>query len=171
MTDDQLRKIFDRIKLTNFKTVNTTVSSASCLLSIWTKILSQTEHNQRLILNPSWQGASQDLADSEQEVFVQQQATERREQEEHERRVAAARKAEDDERRRADTAEKIPKGMPRGRGKPLGRGGATNSVANTSYVGVGGQGALRGTARGSSTGRRTSGIGRGISSGRGRSRG
>jgi hypothetical protein len=160
---------FDTKELTTFQTVNTTVASASSLLSTWTKILSQTEHNQRLILNPSWHGASQDLADAEQETLMKQQAAERKDYEEQERRLAVARKTEDDERRRAEAAARVPRGSSRGRGRGLGRGGGTASTSNTSYVGVGGQGGTRGATRGSSTARRTtSGIGRGIGSVRGR---
>ena len=158
--------------LTTVQAVNTTVSSASALLSTWTKILSQTEHNQRLILNPSWQGANQDLADAEQEIYIKQQAAERREYEEQERRAAAAREAEEHERRTAEAATRVLRRPSRGRARGLGRAGGSNPVSNTSYVGVGGQGGVRGTARASSMARRTtSGIGRGVGSVRGRSRG
>ncbi|KAJ5239778.1 Tic20-like protein [Penicillium chermesinum] len=85
---------------TYMKTVSNTVTSASTLLNTWTKILSQTEHNQRLILNPKWQGATQDVADMEQEAIQKQQAAERRELALQQQREAAARKAEEDERRR-----------------------------------------------------------------------
>ena len=64
------------------QTVNNTVSATSQLLNTWTRILSQTEHNQRLILDPSWQGASQDIADIEEEAQSKQYAAEREEQEE-----------------------------------------------------------------------------------------
>ncbi|KAL9092592.1 MAG: hypothetical protein Q9165_004396 [Trypethelium subeluteriae] len=83
----------------NMDTVTRTVHNASTLLNTWTRILSQTEHNQRLILNPAWQGAAQDLADVENEAVLRQQATERREMEEQQRRAAAMRKAEEDQRR------------------------------------------------------------------------
>ncbi|KAJ5132762.1 hypothetical protein N7448_006920 [Penicillium atrosanguineum] len=85
----------------NMATVSNTVTSASTLLNTWTRILSQTEHNQRLILNPNWQGATQDVADNENEAIQRQQAAERREQALQQQREAAARKAEEDERRRA----------------------------------------------------------------------
>lgn len=153
------------------QTFKTIVSSALSLLSIWTKILSQTEHNQRLILNRDWQGASQDLMAAEQETLLKQQAAERRQNEEEERRAAAARKAEEDECRRAEAATRVPKGTSRGRGRGFGRAGGTNALSSTSYVGVGGQGGRRGVGRGSSTARRTtSGIGRGTASVRGKSR-
>ncbi|EKG20218.1 DASH complex subunit Duo1 [Macrophomina phaseolina MS6] len=81
----------------NMHTVNRTVNSASTLLHTWTRILSTTEHNQRLILDPNWQGATQDLAEIEADTIAQQRAVERREREEQARREAALRKAEEDE--------------------------------------------------------------------------
>ncbi|KAI9794302.1 MAG: hypothetical protein M1835_006690 [Candelina submexicana] len=159
----------DRAK-ENMETVSRTVNSASTLLNTWIRILSQTEHNQRLILNPSWQGASQDVEDLENESILKQQATERREAEERQRREAAARKAEDDERRRAESAASRGSRGTRGRGRGAGRGTSSGSAG---YVGVGGQGGVRGSGRGSSSalGRAGSGIGRGSSVTRGRGRG
>ncbi|KAI7241985.1 hypothetical protein KC330_g358 [Hortaea werneckii] len=55
----------------NMGTVQRTVENASTLLATWTRILSQTEHNQRLILNPQWQGATQDVEDIESEELRQ----------------------------------------------------------------------------------------------------
>ncbi|OOF96582.1 hypothetical protein ASPCADRAFT_129661 [Aspergillus carbonarius ITEM 5010] len=85
----------------NMDTVSRTLDSASTLLNTWTRILSQTEHNQRLILNPNWQGAVQDVAEMENEELLRQQAAERRERELQQQREAAARKAEEDQRKRA----------------------------------------------------------------------
>ncbi|KAH2548694.1 hypothetical protein KXW12_004715 [Aspergillus fumigatus] len=85
----------------NMDTVARTVDSASTLLNTWTRILSQTEHNQRLILNTNWQGALQDIADMENEELLRQQAAERRERELQQQREAAARKAEEEEKKRA----------------------------------------------------------------------
>lgn len=150
----------------NMNTVSRTVHNASTLLQTWTRILSQTEHNQRLILNRSWQGATQDLADIENESIQRQHAAERREIEEQARREAAARKAEAEERRRQEAAAKPgTKGRGRGRGT---RGGSV-TASSSGYVSVGGQGG-RGAARGGSTAgsRGGSGIGRGL---RGRGRG
>ncbi|KAI9704237.1 MAG: hypothetical protein M1836_007098 [Candelina mexicana] len=159
----------DRAK-ENMETVSRTVNSTSTLLNTWIRILSQTEHNQRLILNPSWQGASQDVEDLENESVLKQQAMERREAEERQRREAATKKAEDDERRRAESAASRGSRGTRGRGRGAGRG--TSSVG-AGYVGVGGQGGVRGSGRGSSSalGRAGSGIGRGSSVTRGRGRG
>ncbi|PBP25447.1 hypothetical protein BUE80_DR003861 [Diplocarpon rosae] len=84
----------------NMDKVSRTVTSASTLLNTWTRILSQTEHNQRLILNPNWQGASQDVADMENEVVMKAQAAERRAAEEEKRKEDARRRAEDEERQR-----------------------------------------------------------------------
>ncbi|KKK16317.1 hypothetical protein ARAM_001768 [Aspergillus rambellii] len=85
------------------QTVSRTVNSASTLLNTWTRILSQTEHNQRLILNSNWQGAVQDVADMENEELLKQQAAERRERELQQQREAAARKAEEEDRKRAQS--------------------------------------------------------------------
>ncbi|KAF1983634.1 hypothetical protein K402DRAFT_308484, partial [Aulographum hederae CBS 113979] len=141
----------------NMDTVHHTVTSASTLLQTWTRILSQTEHNQRLILNPAWQGATRDLADQENESMMRQQAAERREMEEQQRKETARRKAEEEERRReVAAASATGRGRARGRGRATGRAGSTTS---TNYVGVGGQGG-RGLSRSGST-RTTTGIGRG----------
>ncbi|KAL8995292.1 MAG: hypothetical protein Q9169_004936 [Polycauliona sp. 2 TL-2023] len=88
----------------NMDTVSRTVNDASTLLNTWTRILSQTEHNQRLILDPSWHGATQDLADTENESLLKQQEKERSELEELQRREARARKAEEEEKRRLESA-------------------------------------------------------------------
>ncbi|KAJ4305500.1 hypothetical protein N0V90_001031 [Kalmusia sp. IMI 367209] len=148
----------------NMDTVSRTVNNASTLLQTWTRILSQTEHNQRLILNPQWQGATQDLVDIQEEEVQRQQAAERRAAEEQARREAAARKAEED-RRKADAPTK-PGVRGRGRGATRSRGASTSS---TGYVGVGGQTGRGGLNRSNSTSNRAgSGIGRGL---RGRGRG
>ncbi|OCT49128.1 putative DASH complex subunit Duo1 [Cladophialophora carrionii] len=147
----------------NMKTVNNTVSAASALLNTWTRILSQTEHNQRLILDPSWQGASQDIANIEEEALQKQRAIERREAEEEERKIAAARRADEEEKRKTEAVVKPTKaGASRGtsRAPSAGRGSVAHTPSS-SYVQMGGtssSGIRRGT---SSTRRTTSGIGRG----------
>ncbi|PQE11259.1 dash complex subunit duo1 protein [Rutstroemia sp. NJR-2017a BVV2] len=143
------------------QTVSRTVTSASTLLNTWTRILSQTEHNQRLILNPNWRGATQDIIDMENETVLKAQAAERRAAEEERRREDARRRADDEERQRqAGTATRGTRG---GRGR--GRGGLarTGSVNSSGY----GQSSI---GRGGSTGpgRTGSGIGRGIPRGRAR---
>ncbi|GFP57949.1 DASH complex subunit duo1 [Trichoderma asperellum] len=70
----------------NMESVSKTVSNASSLLNTWTRILSQTEHNQRLILDPTWKGATNDLAEIEAEALRKQQAEARKAAEEEERR-------------------------------------------------------------------------------------
>ncbi|KAI1758186.1 DASH complex subunit Duo1-domain-containing protein [Xylaria castorea] len=84
----------------NMQTVSNTVTTASTLLNTWTRILSQTEHNQRLLLNPSWKGASQDLADMESEAATKAAAAERRAAEEERRRAEVRRRAEEQQRQR-----------------------------------------------------------------------
>ncbi|KAF2464722.1 uncharacterized protein BDR25DRAFT_271360 [Lindgomyces ingoldianus] len=155
----------------NMDTVSRTVHNASTLLHTWTRILSQTEHNQRLILNPQWQGATQDLVDIQNEEIQRQQAAERREAEEQARRDAAVRRA-DEERRRAEATPKAGS-RGRGRGSARPRGGSTSSgygggSASSGYVGVGGQGGRGLNRSGSTSSRGGTGIGRGL---RGRGRG
>ncbi|KAF4637849.1 hypothetical protein G7Y89_g231 [Cudoniella acicularis] len=142
----------------NMDTVSRTVTSASTLLNTWIRILSQTEHNQRLILNPNWQGASQDVADMENETVLKAQAAERRAAEEERRREDARRRAEDEERQRqAGTVIRGARGTrgTRGRGRGTGRGLSSGYGINTGSSSVG---------RGSSQTTR-SGIGLGRSSG------
>jgi hypothetical protein len=146
------------------QTVSKTVDNASTLLNTWTRILSQTEHNQRLILNPEWKGSTQDLADMEGEALQKQQEAERRAAEAEQRREEARRKAEDDERRRAagtGPSSRVGRGVPRGRvrgsvrgsvrGVP--RGGATSSSSSTYGADT--------TSSSVASSRNTSGIGRG----------
>ncbi|GAB7345741.1 hypothetical protein MBLNU457_4012t1 [Dothideomycetes sp. NU457] len=143
----------------NMNTVHRSVQSASTLLNTWTRILSQTEHNQRLILNPNWHGATQDLEDMENESILRQQAAERRAVEEQMRREAAMRQAEEEERKRAVSTPSS-RGT-RGRVRTTGvTRGASSSSANTSGIG-----------RGRATARAGSSIGRGATSTRGRPRG
>ena len=148
----------------NMETVSATVNNASSLLNTWTRILSQTEHNQRLILNHNWQGASQDLVDMENEEVYRREEQERRAAEEE--RKARQREAEREEEERKRTLESTKGTKGRG-GRTLGRG----TTRAGGYVGVGGEGGIKGTARGSAANRTGSGIGRGLSGSRGRGRG
>ena len=147
------------------QTVSKTVTSASTLLNTWTRILSQTEHNQRLILNPNWQGATQDVADMENEAIQKQQAAERREQALQQQREAAARKAEEDALRRAQSTRGT-RGTSRGTVRSTGLG-RTPSVSTSRT------GATRGSSSTTTTRRPISGVsgiarGSGISRGRGK---
>ena len=150
----------------NMETVHRTVDSASTLLATWTRILSQTEHNQRLLLNPNWDGASQDIEDMENEDLRRQQEAERRAAEELRRREEAQRRAEEEERRKAVAASTPGRGGSKVRGT---RG------SSRGYVGVGGQtgrgrgGSSTGARGGSTSGTTGSGIARsGSTRGRGR---
>ena len=156
----------------NMTTVHQTVNNASTLLATWTRILSQTEHNQRLILNPSWQGASRDLEDMEGEEMRRLQEAERRAAEEQRRREELERKREEEERRRAAAAaapaSKTGTSRGRGRGSSSGVSGVRGTRASTrAGAGVGRSGSTRGGTAGSGTG---SGVGRTTST-RGRGRG
>ncbi|TPX19605.1 hypothetical protein DIZ76_017397 [Coccidioides immitis] len=150
----------DRAK-DNMGNVSRTVGSASTLLDTWTRILSQTEHNQRLILNPSWQGATQDIADMENEAVLKQQEAERRESEQQQRKEALARKAAEEERKRAQAAAATSRGLrgtsSRGRARVVGRNPSISSTTQNSQT------ALRGTTR-ATTVRGTTGLRRPLSS-------
>lgn len=148
----------------NMDAVSQTVTSATSLLNTYTRILSQTEHNNRLILSPQWHGASDDLSKVENEPILRLQAKERREIEERERREVAVRKAEEDERRREAAASV--RGSRGGRGRSSGYAGVGRG-RSSGYVGVGGQGG-RGVGRGGATG---TGGGRSSSTAKARGRG
>lgn len=150
---------------TNMDTVSCTVKDASALLNTWTRVLSQTEHNQRLILDPSWHGATQDLTDIENESIAKQQERERWELEEAQKREARARKFEEEERRKAETVGLKTPRAGRGKGRVTSKG--TGLSRTTGYV------ASVAPAKDASSraGRAGSGIGRGPNGHRGRSRG
>ncbi|EAQ84972.1 hypothetical protein CHGG_08986 [Chaetomium globosum CBS 148.51] len=154
----------------NMGTVSKTVDNASTLLNTWTRILSQTEHNQRLLLNPEWKGSTQDVADMEQEALSKQQEAERRAAEAEQRREEIQRRAEEEERRRAAGT---PSSLSRGVGRGVTRGrvrGATRGVTRGATRGVtrGAAASSSSTAYGADTtsssvasSRNMSGIGRG----------
>ncbi|KAB8222819.1 DASH complex subunit Duo1-domain-containing protein [Aspergillus novoparasiticus] len=163
---ESLLSSLDRAK-GNMDTVSRTVDSASTLLNTWTRILSQTEHNQRLILNPNWQGAVQDVADLENEERLKQQAAERRERELQEQREAAARRAAEEEKRRTQAAARGTRGRVRSSG--LGRTPSVSySRTNPSATRTTST-ATRGSTT-TTTRRPVSGIARGPSVTRGRGR-
>lgn len=143
---------------------------ASTLLNTWTRILSQTEHNQRLILNPNWHGTNQDMSNIENENISKQQEKDRRQLEEAQRREASQKKMEEEEQRTVDEPSGRNNQGIRGRGSGAVRGGKHG------YNGTGGQvsgrGVVRGAVRnvGTTTERSHSGIRRGLG-GRGRGRG
>ncbi|KAL8738270.1 MAG: hypothetical protein Q9181_000905 [Wetmoreana brouardii] len=145
----------------NLDTVSHTVHDASTLLNTWTRILSHTEHNQRLLLDPSWHGATQDMADMENESLLKQQEKEKWELEETLRREAKTKKAEEEERKRIENSGRRPPRGPRGRGRGTSRGGASQQTSTPSTLG----------STGSRVARSGSAIGRGLNSYVGRSRG
>lgn len=119
----------------NMQTVSNTVNTASTLLNTWTRILSQTEHNQRLLLNPSWKGASQDLADIESEAAARAAAAERRAAEEERRRAEVRRRAEEQRQRETATGSSST-GPVRGRVSTRGVRGTTRATARGRGIGT-----------------------------------
>ncbi|KAL9583975.1 MAG: hypothetical protein Q9212_002397 [Teloschistes hypoglaucus] len=172
LDDQEAREAALRKELAGLRTINQTIEGAidgleraRSNMDTWTRILSQTEHNQRLILDPSWRGASQDLADMENESLLKQQEKERRDLEEAQRREARARRAEEDERRKAEnTGTKTPRGG-RNRGRGTSRGAAASQSSGPSHS----NSVARDTR--SRVARAGNAIGRGPGSHRGRSRG
>lgn len=152
----------------NMGTVHQTVNNASTLLATWTRILGQTEHNQRLILNPQWQGATQDLEELENEEIRRQAEMERRAVEEQRRREEAQRKAEEEERKKAAAAAAPTRGLSRTRSTRGGTRGVPSSSTTSRYTA---SGTSIGRGRGTIPSARGSGIGRGTSATRGRGRG
>ncbi|KHN99118.1 DASH complex, subunit Duo1 [Metarhizium album ARSEF 1941] len=146
----------------NMQVVARTVANASTLLDTWTRILSQTEHNQRLILHPGWKGLTQDLAEQEAEALEKQRAAERKAAEEEQRREELRRRREEEEtaRRLAPSTSRGTRGLRRTRS----RGGiATRSGTTGSRL-------PEPPTSSSSRSRGTSGIGRGMRTTRSRTR-
>lgn len=125
--------------LNHLQTVLSTVNNASVLLNTWTRILSQTEHNQRLILNPAWKGATEDIAEQEAEAIQKQQAAERRAAEEEQRREELRQRREEEEERRRLAATAPARGTRgtrgtrglRGTTRARGRAAITRSVSSS----------------------------------------
>ncbi|TQV97440.1 DASH complex, subunit Duo1 [Cordyceps javanica] len=150
----------------NMDVVTQTVNNASTLLNTWTRILSQTEHNQRLILDPRWKGTTEDLAEQEAEALQRQQEAERRAREEEQRREELRRRREEEE-----TKRRLAPGTRSLRGTTSARRTASRVRARAgSRIGASSSYLSHNTS--TSTSRGTSGIGRGIGTTRGtRSRG
>ncbi|KAI5788426.1 DASH complex subunit Duo1-domain-containing protein [Geopyxis carbonaria] len=151
----------------NMEVVSTTVNNANKLLDIWVRILSQTEHTQRLLLSEQWQGLTADMASVEAAEAAKKRETERRAQEARDRAEAREREAAASEARRL-AGEKKPRGIR--------KGGPTRGATSSKY-GMGGStlpppaSSTRGNPaprapRGSSTG-----TGRGFGAVKGRGRG
>lgn len=77
----------------------TGAQNADKLLDMWVRILSQTEHTQRLLFNPEWHGATRD--DKLQQEREQELEAERLRAEEREREQRQMREAEERSRREA----------------------------------------------------------------------
>lgn len=107
----------------NMEMLLQTVGNADRLLDMWTRMLSQAEYTQRLLLDERWEGASKDAADMEAEAMARQNATDR----ENQRRVAEQQAADTakDAQRKAEAQPGPSKRRPiRGRAPLRGRGKA-----------------------------------------------
>ncbi|KAK9894067.1 hypothetical protein P389DRAFT_174067 [Cystobasidium minutum MCA 4210] len=123
-----------------------TISKTHSLLDTYTKVLSQAEHTQNLLLDGSWEPQR-----DEDEIREAQEAEERRRREEEERIAREQREAEEREARIQEQAERKAAATSRGRGVPV-RGttrGVPSSRARASSAQRGST--VRGTARGRGT--------------------
>lgn len=118
------------------QTVSQTVNSSSALLDSWTRILSQTEMNQRLLLNPSWQGATADAIAIHEEELRHEEEERKRIETEKEEEEARNRERERRDREEAGKKKKgIVRGSMRGRTRGvLGRGKPSSSVTGRRAV-------------------------------------
>lgn len=122
-------------------------ASAGALLDAWTRILGQTEHTQRLLLNPEWKGASDDVLERERE-----EERARSEDERERRRIAEERERRERERRsREDEGPATSVRAPRGRG---GLGRARVALAGAGRGAGPRSTSAAGTATGTGTGPR-----------------
>ncbi|RKF82347.1 DASH complex subunit Duo1 [Golovinomyces cichoracearum] len=149
----------------NMDTVSQTVKSASVLLDTWVRILSNTEHNQKLIMNPRWKGASIDIANMEKESSLKAQAEFRRAMEEERQKEESRKKEEEEERQRqAGTSARSRSTLGSLRGSKRG------STQNSSHF-SGRLSNVQSNTRGAQKGRGGSCIGRGLGGSRVRLRG
>ncbi|KAI1325963.1 hypothetical protein F5Y16DRAFT_376435 [Xylariaceae sp. FL0255] len=151
----------------NMQTVSNTVTTASTLLTTWTRILSQTEHNQRLILNPTWKGASTDIAEVEAEAVAKQAAADRKAAEDERRRMEFRRRADEEARARESSATTASDAGSTTVGRGAASGRTTRTGVSRSRVGsVRGRGTrgMTGARRGTTTSATTAAAGRGETS-------
>ncbi|PHH71531.1 hypothetical protein CDD82_6454 [Ophiocordyceps australis] len=157
----------------NMEVVSQTVRNASTLLDTWSRILSQTEHNQRLLLHPGWQGATQDLAEQEAEALERQRAAERKAAQQEERREQLRRQRQEEEDGRrfgAPSSSRGARGASRTRGT-TGRGTARSRITTSSRYGYTGARSRAAASSGRGASDTTRGPAASWSRGRSRARG
>lgn len=121
----------------NTENVNKTVQNADKLLDLWIRVLARSDQAQKLLLDGSWQGATNDLQaiEAEQsEAFrlarEKQEAIARREQDEREARERRERE-ESEQSSAATMASTRGRGSTRGKTTPgLGRGTVKKEVVS-----------------------------------------
>ncbi|KAK9490582.1 DASH complex subunit Duo1-domain-containing protein [Lipomyces doorenjongii] len=116
----------------NLEKVVTTTTNVDSLLNLWMRILSQTEHTQRLIFDPKWEGATKDehLHQTRLAAIAAQQAQAKAQAEKRAQEMAAAtqkrKEAEEQKLKRDAIVQK------RIYGNKLGSGKASVSGTNSS---------------------------------------
>ncbi|KAK9486708.1 DASH complex subunit Duo1-domain-containing protein [Lipomyces starkeyi] len=121
-----------RVAESNLEKVITTTTNVDSLLNLWMRILSQTEHTQRLIFDPKWEGATKDehLHQIRLAAIAAQQAQAKAQTEKRAQEIAAAnqkrKEAEEQKLKRDAMVQK------RIYGNKLGTGKSSVSGANSS---------------------------------------
>lgn len=84
-----------------------TVQNTDKLLDMWVKILSQTEHTQKLLSDPNWQGLTRDdeLQAEREAALARKEEQERLEKERRQQQEAVRRKREEDMNQRRKLKE------------------------------------------------------------------
>ncbi|KAJ2159507.1 hypothetical protein GGF46_002963 [Coemansia sp. RSA 552] len=145
------------------KYFNSNLGQTTQLLDIWVRILSQTAHNQRFVLDEEWQGGRMDRAKLEDLVQrdIQRQAeAERQAQEQEARREREQAEARERERQRAEHATAMAESAA---SRQAGGGQRRGEIPGRRTVG-----GLGSSSRGAETGARQGRIpGRGRGRGRG----
>ncbi|KAJ8100865.1 DASH complex subunit Duo1-domain-containing protein [Lipomyces tetrasporus] len=118
----------------NLEKVVATTKNVDSLLNLWTRILSQAEHTQRLVFDPKWEGATKDeqLRQQRLAAIAAQQAQAKAQAEKRAQEMAAAsqrrKDAEEQKRKRDATLQK------RIYGNKLGSGKASVSATSSSVL-------------------------------------
>ncbi|KAK9235128.1 DASH complex subunit Duo1-domain-containing protein [Lipomyces kononenkoae] len=108
----------------NLEKVVTTTRNVDSLLNLWMRILSQTEHTQRIIFDPKWEGATKDeqLHQVRLAAMAAQQAQAKAQAERRAQEMAAAaekqKQADEKKQKRDATLQKRIYGNKLGNGKP-----------------------------------------------------
>ncbi|KAK4686002.1 hypothetical protein P7C73_g4128, partial [Tremellales sp. Uapishka_1] len=143
------------------------VSQTSALLDEYTRLLGQTEHSRRLIMNPLWTGAEDDAAAILAEEEAKQAAALAAQEEAERARRRVEEKERENERAKSVRESEVQRGAGGSRGRVMGagtgtgrgRGGSSIPTANRAYPGFGPKTGLKKPSTASTTTSTSGGIG------------